>query len=151
MPNVSELAQRRVGILPRQSNNFSHMTVKKSATAIMLDETRTLHLASSSSEKSAPTLTTLADKIEELVLKVGYSNAQALSVIIQILTVGKVRVDFRDYSQRLALRSPSDIMSRTEAMEVFDSHLALLKSTDFSSEGFTQKIMFQPPVVRLPR
>ena len=44
---------------------------------------------------------TVADKIEELVLKVGYSNAQALSVVIQLLTNGKVRVDYRDYSQRL--------------------------------------------------
>gem|GEM_PF-595286 len=127
------------------------MKIPKSATAIMLEETRTLHLAPSSTEKTATTLCTLADKIEELVLKVGYSNAQAMSVITQILTVGKVRVDFRDYSQRLALRSASDLMGRTEAIEVFDSHLALLKSTDFSSEGFTQKIMFQPPAVRLPR
>lgn len=127
------------------------MKIPKPATAILLDETRTLHLAQSVSEKSAPTLCTLADKIEELVLKVGYSNAQAMSVILQILTTGKVRVDFRDYSQRLALRSASDIMSRTEAIEVFDSHLALLKSTDFSTDGFTQKIMFQPPAIRLPR
>ena len=127
------------------------MKIPKPATAIMLEETRTLHLAQSSSEKTATTLCTLADKIEDLVLKVGYSNAQAMSVIIQILTVGKVRVDFRDYSQRLQLRSPKEIMSRTEAVEVFDAHLALLKSTDFSSEGFTQKIMFQPPAVRPPR
>jgi hypothetical protein len=127
------------------------MKIPKPATAIMLEETRTLHLAHSASEKTATTLCTLADKIEDLVLKVGYSNAQAMSVIIQALTVGKVRVDFRDYSQRLQLRSPKEIMSRTEAMEVFDAHLALLKSTDFSTEGFTQKIMFQPPAVRLPR
>ena len=127
------------------------MKIPKPATAIMLEETRTLHLAQSSSEKTATTLCTLADKIEDLVLKVGYSNAQAMSVIIQILTVGKVRVDFRDYSQRLQLRSPKEIMSRTEAVEVFDAHLALLKSTDFSSEGFTQKIMFQPPAARPPR
>ena len=127
------------------------MKIPKPATAIILEETRTLHLAPSASEKTATTLCSLADKIEELVLKVGYSNAQAMSVIMQILTVGKVRVDFRDYSQRLALRSSSDLTGRTEAMEVFDSHLALLKSNDLSSEGFTQKIMFQPPAIRLPR
>lgn len=127
------------------------MKIPKPATAIMLEETRTLHLAQAASEKTGTTLCTLADKIEELVLKVGYSNAQAMSVIIQVLTVGKVRVDFRDYSQRLQLRSPKEIMSRTEAVAVFDAHLALLKSSDYSAEGFTQKIMFQPPAVRLPR
>jgi len=67
------------------------MKIPKPATAIILEETRTLHLAPSASEKTATTLCSLADKIEELVLKVGYSNAQAMSVIMQILTVGKVR------------------------------------------------------------
>jgi hypothetical protein len=102
-------------------------------------------MAAFSTDKAKPTHCTLADKIEELVLKVGYSNAQALSVIIQILTVGKVRVDFRDYNQRLQLRFSKDIMNRSEAMEIFDSHLAHLRTTDLSADSFTQRIIFQPP------
>jgi hypothetical protein len=121
------------------------MKMIKPATEIMLLETRTQQLAAFSTDKSKPTYCTLGDKIEELVLKVGYSNAQALTVVIQILTVGKVRIDFRDYNQRLQLRFSQDIMNRSDAMEVFDSHLAHLRTTDLSEDGFTQRIMIQAP------
>ena len=122
------------------------MKVIKPATEIMLVETRTLlELGAFSTDKFKPTYCTLAEKIEELVLKVGYSNAQALTVIIQILTVGKVRIDFRDYNQRLQLRFPKDIMNSSDAMEVFDTHLAHLRTTELSADSFTQRIMIQPP------
>ena len=125
------------------------MQIPKPATAIFVQETRTL-LQTGAPEKSGVVTSTVADKIEELVLKVGYSNAQALSVVIQLLTNGKVRVDYRDYSQRLQLISQSDIMSRSAAVEVFDSHMAVLNSGNASSDGFTQKIVFQPPRIRIP-
>jgi hypothetical protein len=129
---------------------FSAMKPTKPATAIMLQETRTLHRAGGP-EKCSPTTCVLADKIEELVLKVGYSNAQALSVIIQLLTDGKVRVDFRDYSQRLQVISPSDLTGRVEAMQIFDSHIASMRVGATETDGFTQKITLQPPLVRLPQ
>lgn len=120
------------------------MKILKPATAIMLLETRTLHHGGET-EKSAESFCSLADKIEELVLKIGYSNAQALSVVIQLLTVGKVRVDFRDYSQRLQLASISDITTRADAAEIFDTHLTQMKVEPQSNSGFTQKITFQSP------
>jgi hypothetical protein len=120
------------------------MKILKPATAIMLLETRTLHHGGET-EKSAESFCSLADKIEELVLKIGYSNAQALSVVIQLLTVGKIRVDFRDYSQRLQLASISDITTRADAAEIFDTHLTQMKVEPQSNSGFTQKITFQSP------
>ena len=120
------------------------MKILKPATAIMLLETRTLHHGGET-EKSAESFCSLADKIEELVLKIGYSNAQALSVVIQLLMVGKVRVDFRDYSQRLQLASKSDMMTRADAAEIFDTHLTQMKVEPQSNSGFTQKITFQSP------
>jgi murein L,D-transpeptidase YcbB/YkuD len=125
------------------------MKTLKPATGIMLLETRTLHHAGAS-EKSAESSCSLADKIEELVLKIGYTNAQALSVVIQLLTVGKIRVDFRDYSQRLQLASKSDMMTRAHAAEIFDAHLVQMKVETQSRNGFTQKITFQSPRVHLP-
>lgn len=93
-----------------------------------------------------PMACTVAEKIEEFVLKLGYSNAQALSVIVQLLTRGKVRVDFRDYSQRLQLVSQTDIMPRAEAVALFDAYLAEIENRDDSSAmEFTQKIMIQAP------
>ena len=67
-------------------------------------------------------------------------------MIVQLLTRGKVRVDFRDYSQRLQLASQSDIMSRSEAVGIFDAYLAELENRDDSGAmEFTQKIMIQAP------
>jgi hypothetical protein len=126
------------------------MKILKTAASIMLLETRTLHHAGIP-EKTAPTSCSLADKIEELVLKIGYSNAQALSVVIQLLTVGKIRVDFRDYSQRLQLASKSDIMTRAHAAEIFDTHLNHMKVETFHHNDFTQKISIQSPRIHLPK
>jgi hypothetical protein len=126
------------------------MKILKPAASIMLLETRTLHHAGIP-EKSAESSCSLAEKIEELVLKIGYSNAQALSVIIQLLTVGKIRVDFRDYSQRLQLASKSDMMTRAHAAEIFDMHLTRMKVETPLHNGFTQKISFQSPRIYLPK
>ena len=122
----------------------------KPATGIMLLETRTLYHAGVS-EKSAESTCSLADKIEELVLKIGYTNAQALSVVIQLLTDGKIRVDFRDYSQRLQLASKSDMMTRAHAAEIFDMHLTQMKVETSHHNGFTHKITFQSPRIHLPK
>jgi hypothetical protein len=117
----------------------------KSAKTICLEESRAL-MNAELKEPAPPLACTLAEKIEEFVLKLGYSNAQALSVIVQLLTRGKVRVDFRDYSQRLQLVSQSDIMPRAEAVAVFDAYLAEVEGRDDSATmEFTQKIMIQAP------
>jgi hypothetical protein len=119
--------------------------MSKTAKTITLEETRTL-INAEMRDAVEPTACTVAEKIEEFVLKLGYSNAQALSVIVQMLTRGKVRVDFRDYSQRLQLASQSDIMSRSEAVGIFDAYLAELENRDDSGAmEFTQKIMIQAP------
>ncbi len=119
--------------------------MSKSAKSICLEETRAL-ASSEMREVVEPKACTVAEKIEEFVLKLGYSNAQALSVIVQLLTRGKVRVDFRDYSQRLQLVSQTDIMPRAEAVALFDAYLAEIENRDDSSAmEFTQKIMIQAP------
>jgi hypothetical protein len=119
--------------------------MSKTAKTICLEETRAL-MSAEFREAVEPTACTVAEKIEEFVLKLGYSNAQALSVIVQLLTRGKVRVDFRDYSQRLQVVSQTDLMPRAEAVAIFDNYLAELENRDDSaSMEFTQKIMIQAP------
>lgn len=119
--------------------------MSKTAKSIALEETRAL-MNSEMREVLDPIACTVAEKIEEFVLKLGYSNAQALSVIVQLLTRGKVRVDFRDYSQRLQLVSQADIMPRSEAVALFDAYMAEIENRDDSgSMDFTQKILIQPP------
>jgi hypothetical protein len=93
---------------------------------------------------------TLADKISEYILRIGEANAFCLNIVIQLLTKGKVRVDFRDSSERLQLISEKDIVSRGEAVRVFDQWLA---DNQVQSEPIeaTQKILMEPPKVNLPR
>ena len=101
-------------------------------------------------EPVPPKIVTLASKIDEFILKVGHSSTHVMSVVVQLLTVGKVRLDFRDYTERLELLNPSEIMTRTQAAAVFDHYLATAnKDEDISL--MTQKIVIQPPRATPPR
>jgi hypothetical protein len=101
-------------------------------------------------EPVPPKIVTLATKIDEYILKVGHSNTNVMSLVVQLLTIGKVRLDFRDYTERLELLNLSDIMSRPQAAAVFDHHLATGNKNDEVSL-MTQKIVIQPPRMNLPK
>jgi hypothetical protein len=117
----------------------------------MVSETKTF-LGGDAVKQPDPIIVPLADKIDEYVLKLGYSNAHVLGVLVQLLTLGKVRVDFRDYSERLQLLNLNDRMARTEAVELFDRHmLAMSRNDEPVSLMATQKIVVQAPKVNLPR
>jgi hypothetical protein len=122
----------------------------KSTSDIMVSETKTF--TGGTMKDPEAVIVPLADKIDEYVLKLGYSNAHVLGVLVQLLTLGKVRVDFRDYSERLQLVSLNDRMARTEAVEIFDRHmLAMRRKEEPTSLLATQKIVVQPPKANLPR
>lgn len=95
-------------------------------------------------EPVPPKIVTLASKIDEYILKVGHSSTHVMSIVVQLLTLGKVRLDFRDYTERLELLNLSEIMSRTQAAAVFEQHLAAANKDDEVSL-MTQKIVIQPP------
>ena len=101
-------------------------------------------------EPVPPKIVSLATKIDEYILKVGHSNTNVMSLVVQLLTIGKVRLDFRDYTERLELLNLSEIMSRPQAAAVFDHHLASANKNDDVSL-LTQKIVIQPPRVNLPK
>ena len=101
-------------------------------------------------EPVPPKIVTLASKIDEFILMVGQANTNVMSLVVQLLTVGKIRLDFRDYFERLELMNPSEIMSRPQAAAVFDAHLASANKDDDVSLR-TQKIVIQPPRVNLPK
>jgi hypothetical protein len=90
--------------------------------------------------------------IDEFLLKLGQSNAHVLGVVIQVLTHGKVRVDFRDYNLRLEMAPGVNCMERSEAVAVFDDYIKRHKNPDGDrSADVTQKIMVQAPRVSLPK
>ena len=91
----------------------------------------------------------LADKISDYIMRLGDSNSLCLNILIQLLTKGKVRVDFRDTSERLELINEQDRTSRPEAVLVFDHWV---QENGFKSEppDATQKIVIEIPRVKLP-
>ena len=124
---------------------------QRSATEIPITETRSsvqdgLKLSSEARE------TTLEAVIDEFLLRLGQSNAHVLGVVIQVLTRGKVRVDFRDYNLRLEMRPGVNCMERSEAVAVFDDYIKRHKNPDASGAAdVTQKIIVQAPKVSLPK
>ncbi len=94
----------------------------------------------------------LSDKIDEYILKLGYSNAHVLVFLMQLLVEGKVSVDFRAYSERLELLDSSDEMNRAEVAALFDEHM---HASDVARDGGgisgpTQRILIQMPKINLP-
>ena len=114
---------------------------------IQIKQTRTSTLpgqARDSVESSVP----LDEKIDEYVFRMGCTSAHTLGVVVQLLTVGKVRLDFREYNERLQLENPAHILSRTEAMRITEEYLSSVQensSVVANDSDVTQKIIIQAP------
>ena len=125
--------------------------LSKSATDITIVETRS-YIRDGVKHSSEVSETTLENCLDEFLLRLGQSNAHVLGVLIQVLTRGKVRVDFRDYNIRLELGLGETAMKRSEAVAVFDDYIKRHKSSDGDhSADTTQKIMVQAPRILLPK
>jgi len=92
----------------------------------------------------------LSSKIEEYMVRIGESNEFCFNIIVQLLTKGKVRVDFRDTTERLQLVNKEDIMSRPNAVKVFDHWVEENRTQPMTSEK-TQRIVLEQPRIHLPR
>jgi hypothetical protein len=64
------------------------------------------------------------------------------------MTVGKIRLDFREYNERLQLEHASDVLSRADAMHLTETYLAAMRQGESSPSeelDVTQKIIIQAP------
>jgi hypothetical protein len=70
------------------------------------------------------------------------------------MTTGKVRVEFRNYIERLELMDASNMMKRNETLQLFHDYLAGLNSTSgpmpLKRVGATQRITVQLPKLVTP-
>lgn len=66
----------------------------------------------------------LYEKIDNLKLLIGGANSHVVGIFIQLLSIGKVRIGFREKTERLCLADPSMIMTRDNAVSLIDSYLA---------------------------
>jgi hypothetical protein len=89
---------------------------------------------------------TLEKIIDEYLLEIGYSNAQILGIVMNLLTVGKVRVEFRDYTDRIHLLHPKDIITSPQAADLFESYVKAKKMKEKvqALQELTGKIIIQP-------
>lgn len=92
----------------------------------------------------------LSEKIDQYLIKLGYSNAHVLGIVVNLLTVGKVRVEFRHYIERLELLNANDKATRGVAVDIFDRYLLEKKGKNNQDQmlEFTGKIVVQSPEVR---
>lgn len=65
----------------------------------------------------------LQDKIREYCEKIGPDSPHLFGIMIQLLTHGKVRVEFRQYTERLQLKNMNDRLPRAQAIEWMDQYL----------------------------
>lgn len=122
------------------SNIFVKSSVKKFSSAEGLDD---FEIASQGEPVS------LSSKIAEYMVRIGDSNDFCFNIIVQLLTDGKVRVDFRDSTERLQLATKKDIMSRVEAVKVFDHWIQENRGKPDLLEA-TRRVVLETPRAQLP-
>ncbi len=110
--------------------------------AIQLRQTRTL-----AGHKGAPEHIhlTLSEKLEEYRALLGQSSMFTLGLIVQLMAAGKVKVQFRGYSERVELVHTEDRMTRAKAIALVGECLipgSGIGSTETNSE-ITQNIFLQ--------
>lgn len=113
---------------------------------ILIQQTKT-NTASGASDAVTKEEMSLAKKIEEYQILLGNNTAHISAVVVQLLTLGKVRLDFREYTERLHLINKANMMDRMTAVPLVEAFLASLKSGETSAAGvdYTQKIIIQAP------
>ena len=119
----------------------------KSAAEIGIKQTKTTTHPTQPSEVTESRIT-LAEKIDEYIIRMGYTSVHTLGVVVQLLTVGKVRLDFREYTERLQLADKTDMMTRSDAVLLVENYIAGMAKTDTTTVpdyDLTQKIIIQAP------
>lgn len=88
----------------------------------------------------------LSDKIVEYLYSYDFGKGHVLEIIMQVLTQGKVRVEFADRFERLEVADPEDKISRTQVTAMFDDFIEEVTRGGEESEGggTTQRISMAP-------
>ena len=96
----------------------------------------------------------LSEKLDDYLLRLGYSSAHIIGVMVELLTKTKVRVDFREYTERMELVQPEDRLDPTASISLLEDYIAAASGTDSShrQSGATQRIVVQTskPLKRRP-
>jgi hypothetical protein len=91
--------------------------------SIQLRQTRAFDQAGHS-QQMAEEIISLARKLDECVSRMGYSSVHTLQMAVQLLTKGKVRLQYRASNERLELVKPSARLARLDAIALVEKYLA---------------------------
>ena len=89
----------------------------------------------------------LSDKLNDYMERMGYSSAHITGIIVQLLTQGKVRVDFGHHAERIELVNAGDQLTSAQAMSLLDDFIAEAASAagvKRETNTKTQRIIVQP-------
>jgi hypothetical protein len=88
----------------------------------------------------------LSDKLNDLLMRLGYSSAHITGIIVQLLNRGKVQIDFRDCTERLELVEKEDQLSPILAMATLNNYILEMRTPDEARvmNKTTQCIVVQP-------
>ena len=123
-------------------------TYPKTAEKIAVHVTTTVNEANRWSTGTTVADSTLAEVLDGFGLRVGFSSAYVKGVAVQLLTSGKVRLDFRNHRERLELADYGDIVTPPQAIKLLDDYLELhgnKSATPPMRSDMTQRILIQPP------
>jgi hypothetical protein len=84
---------------------------------------------------------TLHVKLHDYILNRGCSQPQVLGIILQLLTQGKVLIEFSSHVERLELTDTTNLMSRPQVVTLFDDFMKhLIEQTRKSAKHTTQRL-----------
>jgi hypothetical protein len=88
----------------------------------------------------------LSEKLNDYLIRLGYTSGHVTGAMGQLLTQGKVRIDFRNYVERMELKDPKDrLASVPEAVQILEEYIKeLVKGQAVSAPKITQNITVEP-------
>ena len=88
----------------------------------------------------------LAELISRYLIRLGFDSAFTSGIIVQLLTKGKVRVDFSKVAERLEMINRDDCLTVTKAMALFQDYVAGMQNEEGEGQkGKTIRIVVQNP------
>ena len=88
----------------------------------------------------------MSEKLNEYLVKLGYTSAHVVGLMSQLLTQGKVRVDFRNFVERIELANAKDRMAELHnAVEILEDYIKeITKGQPTFPAKNTQNITVEP-------
>ena len=117
------------------------------ASTIQLRQIRTFNGADNS-QFMAEEVITLAKKLDECIARMGGASVHTLQMAVQLLTKGKVRLQYRASEERLQLVKQSARLNRNEAIALVEKYVSSKspRISHFNSDDPTRAMIIEANV-----